>query len=174
MVGMCCMKNYTQKLEEAKTLADVFELVKEGVRRVLKIGRAGLTLGLAELGSGAQTWIGAFYPVGSTTIIMNRTPLRRIVETDPRLFTAYAFHVLLHEYIHALGYVEEKSTRNLVSLISSELFGADHPVARMAQDIRLFFPNLSYSTPGATLEDVEALELEMVPDFDRSSITYIL
>ncbi len=168
------MKTYTQKLEAAKTLADVFELVKEGVRRVLKTGRAGLTLGLAELGGGAQSWIGAFYPVGSTTIIMNRTPLRRIAETEPRLFTAYAFHVLLHEYIHALGYVEEKSTRYLVALISSELFGTEHPVARMAQDIRLFFPHLTYSTPGAAaLEDVEALELEMVPDFDRSSITYI-
>lgn len=172
-MGVNSMKNYPQKLEEAKTLPDVFELVKEGVRRVLKTGRAGLTLGLAELGGGAQTWIGAFYPLGSTTIIMNRTPLRRIVETDPRLFTAYAFHVLLHEYIHALGYADEKSTRTLVALISSELFGTEHPVAQMAHDIRLFFPQLTYPAPGAALEDVEGLLLEMVPDFDRSSINYI-
>jgi hypothetical protein len=167
------MRSYTQKLEEAKTLADIFELVKEGVRRVMKTGRAGLTLGLAELGGGEQTWIGAFYPVGSTTIIMNRAPLRRIVETDPRLFNAYAFHVLLHEYIHALGYIEEQSARNLVSLVSCELFGADHLVARMAQDIRHFFPNLTYPAPESALENLETLELEMVPDFDRSSITYI-
>ncbi len=167
------MKSYAMKLDEAKNLSDIFEIVKEVVRRVLKTGRAGLTLGLAEMGGGRNYWIGAFYPVGSTTIIMNRTPLRRIIETNPRLFNAYAFHVLLHEYIHSLGYIEEERTRKLVYWLSREIFGEDHLVTRMADDISKFFPNLTYPTRGYFPRNLETLEVEMVEDFDRSSINYI-
>lgn len=59
------MKTFTEKLEEAKNVGDIFEIVKEGVRRTLNWSRAGLSLGLAELGISAGGAIGAFYPVGS-------------------------------------------------------------------------------------------------------------
>ncbi len=168
------MKSYVQKLDDAKTLPDIFEIVKDGVRKIMNTGRAGLTLGLAELGGGQNTWIGAFYPVGSTTIIMNRSPLRRIVETNPQLYNAYVFHILLHEYIHSLGYIDEERTRQLVYWISRELFGDTHAVTRMAQDMSTFFPNLTYPTQETLLENLDDFELEMVPDFDRSSINYIM
>ncbi|HDS46176.1 MAG TPA: hypothetical protein ENN68_08875 [Methanomicrobia archaeon] len=167
------MKNYQQKLEEAKTLADVFEIVKDGVRKVLHTGRAGLTLGLADLGSDASTWVGAFYPIGSNTIVMNRTPLQWITRMHPQLFTAYAFHVLLHEYIHALGYPEEVHTRKIVFWISRELFGEEHVVTQMSRDMSAFIPPVAYSTEEPIQENLEGVELEMVPDFDRSSVTYI-
>ncbi|RZN34105.1 MAG: hypothetical protein EFT35_09815 [Methanophagales archaeon ANME-1-THS] len=168
------MKSYAVKLEEAKSLADIFELVKEGVRRVMRTGRAGLTLGLAELGGGEHHWVGAFYPVGSNTIIMNKVPLRRIVETDPRLYNAYVFHVLLHEYLHSLGYIDEQGARNLVLGISQELFGKEHVVTQMAHDITRFLPNLTYPTPGYFQRKLEELEIEAVKDFDRSSVNYIV
>jgi hypothetical protein len=168
------MKSYQQKLEEAKTLSDVFEIVKEGVRKVMHTGRAGLTLGLADLGGDASTWVGAFYPVGSNTIVMNRTPLQWITKMNPPLFTAYAFHVLLHEYIHALGYIEEAHTRKLVYWISRELFGEEHVVTQMSRDISTFIPNVAYSTEEAVQANLEGVALEMVPDFDRSSVTYIM
>jgi hypothetical protein len=168
------MKSYDMKLDEAKTLSDIFEIVKEVVRKVMKTSRAGLTLGLAEMGGGKDYWIGAFYPVGSTTIIMNKTSLRRISETEPCLFNAYAFHVLLHEYIHSLGYIDERKTRNLVYWISREIFGEDHLVTQMADDISKFFPNLTYPIGGYFPISPEKLKLEMVEDFDRSSINYIL
>ncbi len=168
------MKSYALKLEEAKNLSDIFEIVKDAVRKVMKTGRAGLTLGLAELGGGEDYWIGAFYPVGSTTIIMNKTSLRRISETDPQLFNAYAFQVLLHEYIHSLGYIDEKRTRNLVYWISCEIFGKDHVVTQMAIDMSKFFPNLTYPATDYRPENLENLELEMIEDFDRSSINYIM
>jgi hypothetical protein len=167
------MKSYALKLEEAKSLADIFELVKEGVRTVMKTGRAGLTLGLAELGGGENYWVGAFYPVGSNTIIMNKVPLRRIAETDPGLYNAYAFHVLLHEYLHSLGYIDERGARNLVVWISHELFGEDHVVTQMAKNITRFLPNLTYPIPGYFQKKLEELEVEMVKDFDRSSVNYI-
>jgi len=168
------MKSYAIKLNDAKTLSDIFEIVKEVVRKVMKTSRAGLTLGLAEMGGGEDYWIGAFYPVGSTTIIMNKTSLRRISETEPCLFNAYAFHVLLHEYIHSLGYLDEKKTRNLVYWISQEVFGEAHLVTQMANDMSKFFPTLTYPTRGYFPRNLETLELEMVEDFDRSSINYIL
>jgi len=167
------MKSYALKLEEARSLADIFELVKEGVRTVMKTGRAGLTLGLAELGGGQNYWVGAFYPVGSNTIIMNKVPLMRIAETDPRLYNAYAFHVLLHEYLHSLGYIEEQEARNFVLWISRELFGEDHVVTQMAKNITRFLPNLTYPTPGY-IRDLKNVEIEMVNGFDRSSINYIM
>ena len=168
------MKSYALKLEEANSLSDIFEIVKDAVRKVMKTGRAGLTLGLAEMGGGEDYWIGAFYPVGSNTIVMNKTSLRRISETDPQLFNAYAFHVLLHEYLHSLGYIDEKRTRNLVYWVACELFGEDHVVTQMALDISRFFPNLTCPATDYLPENIEQLELEMIKDFDRSSINYIL
>jgi hypothetical protein len=168
------MKSYALKLEEANNLSDIFEIVKDAVRKVMKTGRAGLTLGLAEMGGGEDYWIGAFYPVGSTTIVMNKTSLRRISETEPQLFNAYAFHVLLHEYLHSLGYIDEKRTRNLVYWVAGEIFGEDHVVTQMAIDISKFFPNLTYPATDYLPENIEHLELEMIKDFDRSSINYIM
>ena len=168
------MKSYALKLEEAKTLADIFEIVKDVVRKVMNTGRAGLTLGLAELGGGEDFWVGAFYPVGSNTIIMNKTSLRRISETNPHLYNAYAFHIFLHEYLHSLGYIDEKQTKNLVYWISREIFGEDHVVTQMALDMRKFFPNLTYPMADYTPQNLETLELEMIRDFDRSSINYIM
>ena len=168
------MKSYALKLEEANSLSDIFEIVKDAVRKVMKTGRAGLTLGLAEMGGGEDYWIGAFYPVGSTTIVMNKTSMRRISETEPQLFNAYAFHVLLHEYLHSLGYIDEKRTRNMVYWIASEIFGEDHVVTQMAIDISKFFPNLTYPATDDLPENIEQLELEMIKDFDRSSINYIM
>ncbi len=168
------MKSYELKLEEAKTLPDIFEIVKDVVRKIMRTGRAGLTLGLAEMGGDEGCWIGAFYPVGSTTIIMNKTSLRRISETDSQLFNAYAFHVLLHEYIHSLGYIDEKKTLNLVYWISREIFSEDHIVTQMAIDISKFFPNITYPTKEFHPENLEKIRLEMIADFDRSSINYIL
>lgn len=168
------MKSYALKLEEANNLSDIFEIVKDAVRKVMKTGRAGLTLGLAEMGGDEDYWIGAFYPVGSTTIVMNKTSMRRISETEPQLFNAYAFHVLLHEYLHSLGYIDEKRTRNLVYWVAGEIFGEDHVVTQMAIDISKFFPNLTYPATDDLPENIETLELEMIRDFDRSSINYIM
>jgi len=44
-------------------------------------------------------------------IVMNRIPLERIKETRPELFKLFAFHVLMHEYIHSLGYLIEQLVR---------------------------------------------------------------
>jgi hypothetical protein len=42
-------KNFDKKLDDCNSLANVFELVKQAVKRVLSRRRAGLMLGLADL-----------------------------------------------------------------------------------------------------------------------------
>lgn len=162
--------NYAAALENCRNLAEVFELVKRAVQESLGYLRAGLMLGLADLGNHPAGFVGAFYPVASNIIVMNRNPLNRIRETDPQLFKPYAFHVLLHEYLHSLGYLDEHTTRRKTLEISRQLFGEEHVVTRIAADTTQFFPSLVY--PDVAWQP-QGLELELVPNFDRGSAGYI-
>ncbi|MFQ6137120.1 MAG: hypothetical protein ACE5PM_08075, partial [Candidatus Hydrothermarchaeales archaeon] len=163
--------SFPERLEQTESLADIFELVKEAVRRKLHTGRAGLNLGLAELGGHKNYLIGAFYPVGSNIIIMNKTPLRKITESNPALFKPYSFHILLHEYLHSLGNLDERYTRDKTYQITRDIFGPEHLATLISEDMSRFLPYLVYPTPEWAPE--EGLFVEMVPNFDRSSINYI-
>jgi hypothetical protein len=162
--------DFNRLLVNTKSLADIFEVVKKAVLASEKKSRSGLMLGLADLGNHPQGWMGAFYPVGTNIIVMNRVPLKRIRQTKPDLFKPYAFHVLLHEYIHTLGYLDENECRKKVYEISKAVFGENHRVTELAKDTTPFFPNLVY--PHITWKP-EDLEIELVKDFDRGSVNYI-
>ena len=64
-------------LEVEQNLIDIFENVKDAVRKSEGRSRAGLMLGIQELGSTLNGFIGAYYPVASNIIVINKTPLRR-------------------------------------------------------------------------------------------------
>ena len=163
-------KDLDLELQKARSLADIFEVVKCAVLESEKKSRGGLMLGLADLGNHPRGWMGAFYPVGTNIIVMNRIPLIRIKETNPDLYKPYTFHVLLHEYIHSLGWLDEDATRAKVYEISKAVFGNDHIVTKMAKDTTPFFPSLVYPNVAWQPED---LNIELVEDFDRSSVCYI-
>jgi hypothetical protein len=127
-------------------------------------------LGLANLGNHPQGWFGAFYPVGTNIIVMNSVPMKRIKETSPELYKPYVFHVLLHEYLHSLGYLDEQHVRRMALEISQDLFGEEHPATRIATDPMTFFPNLVYPNINWQPENVG---IELVDGFDRSSVGYI-
>jgi hypothetical protein len=154
---------YPARLERAKGLADIFEIVKDAVNAQLGLSRGGLMLGIAELGG--------FYPVATNIIVMNKGPMNRILSEQPELYKAYCFHILLHEYIHTVGYMDEALTRKRALEISERLFGRDHLATRMAADITQFFPYLTYAVP---TEPPENLNMELVKGFDRSCASYIL
>jgi hypothetical protein len=162
-------KEFVKRLEEAVTIPDIFEVVKESVWKTIRKSRAGLELGLVQLGNSPQGLVGAYYVSGSNIIIMNETPLQRIQETNPNLLTPYIFSVLLHEYLHSMGYFDEEYVKNLTYQVSCEIFGRDSVIAEISMDMRKFFPNLIYPE-GAP--DVNA-PVKIVKDFDRSSIRYI-
>ncbi len=162
--------DFARKLEQSRTLSDLYELVKRAVETVLGRSRAGLMLALADLGNHPQGFLGAFYPVASNVIVMNKVPLLRIQETNPALYKPYAFYVLLHEYLHSIGFVDERVCREQSYRVLETLFGADHIVTQISGDTARFFPNLVF--PDAAWQPSE-LQLEFVPGFDRGSATYI-
>jgi hypothetical protein len=166
------MKTFSEKLECADGVGGIFELVKEAAWKTRGIGRAGLSLGLIELGSSEHAWIGGFHQLGSNLIVMNKAPIRSIGHTNPELFKPYMFHVLLHEYIHALGYADEGLTRRTVDEITEELFGPEHVTTKMSKNMASFIPELSHAPEG--FEPAENAPIELVRDFDRSCTEYIM
>lgn len=159
-------KSFVRKLKESISIPDIFEIVKDIVWKTLKKSRAGLELGLVELGNSPKGLIGAYYVSGSNIIIMNETPLKRIQETNPKLLMPYIFSTLLHEYLHSLGYFDEKLVRELTYEISCKIFGSDSIIAEISKDMNKFFPNLIYPEGAPKIDS----PIKLVKDFDRSSI----
>lgn len=161
---------YDARLQGAKDIPEIFELVKQAVRSTTGKERSGLMLGLSDLGGGPDGFVGAFYPVATNIIVMNTMPLARIRQTDPSLYKPYVFHILLHEYIHTLGIMDEGVTRAKAKEVSERVFGPDHPATVLATDISRFMPNLVHPVYGWKPPGEPTLEL--VKGFDRSS-TYL-
>ena len=127
-------ESFAERLDNCATLGRIFELMKQSVKRFLNMHRAGLMLGLAELGMRQGYFVGAFHPVGSNIIVINRTPLETALQTiEKRIFNAYCFHLFLHEYIHALGHIDEEEVHDLTYEVCRTAFGLDHPATRMAE-----------------------------------------
>ncbi len=164
------MQKFEEKLEKAKGLAEIYELVKEAVKFSIKRERAGLMLGLADLGQQEGYFIGGFYVFGSNILVMNKLPLNRILDTKPELFKPYAFYILLHEYLHSLGIPDEAGVRNLTHSISSKCFGEEHVVTQMAKDFFKFFPSVAFPDANYSPPDNR---IEIVRDFDRNYSAYI-
>lgn len=161
------ISSFESKLEKAKDIPDIFELVKLAVRKTIGKERSGLMLGLSNLGGGPEGFVGAYYPVATNIIVMNTMPLDRIRQTDPSLYKPYVFHILLHEYIHTLGIIDESATREKASEISAKIFGSAHPATELAKDMSKFMPKLVYPVYGWKPETEPSLHL--VKGFDRSS-----
>jgi hypothetical protein len=162
-------KNQYSEPAIKQQLIAIYENVKETVRKHEGQSRAGLMLGLQEIGSTQNGFIGAYYPISSNIIIVNKTPLRRINETKPTLFEPYGFHILLHEYIHALGYHNEQETRRKTYEISNKAFGETHPITELSTNITKYFPNLVYAIQG-WIPTPSNLPIELVYGFDQSNI----
>ena len=164
---------FSSRLEASESLVDIFELVKESVKRFLNQHRAGLMLGMANLGMHRGSFVGAFHPLGSNIIVMNKAPFDVALRaTDKRVFNAYCFHLLLHEYLHALGYVDEGQVRDLVHRVCGLALGKDSPATVMAEKgLGFYFPRVTcFSGDVRVPRDVQ---IELVKDFDKSSVGYI-
>ena len=61
--------------------------------------------------------------MGFDFIVVNRIPIERIKEARPGLFKPIAFHVLMHEYIHSSGYLDERLVRQMVYEFSKVVMG---------------------------------------------------
>jgi len=163
--------DFEKRIENAKTIADIFKIVKEAVREHLGIEQAGLLVGIADLGAHSQGFIGAFYSLEANAIVLNKKPLARILQTNPQLYNYYLFHVILHEYIHSIGALDEAQARLLVYEISEHYFGGNHVVTQLASNIEKFIPNLAYPIEG--FQPPQDANIEFVKGIDIKNTNYI-
>ena len=164
---------FALELEGYENFADIFELVKRVVKRFLNRHRAGLMLGLVNLGMKKGYFIGAFHPIGSNIIVMNKAPLRVAMEkTEKKIYNSYCFLLLLHEYLHSLGYLDEEQVRELTAEVCQLAFGNGYPATVMAkQGIAAYFPEVAHFPLDTELPS--DIYVELVRNFDKGSSTYI-
>lgn len=161
------MTSMSDRLDASDDFGDVFALVKKSAERSMGLRRAGLMLYLAKL----PRHIGAYHTMGTNGIVMNRTVLDAITHgaRSLREINSYVYSILLHEYLHSLGYAEERDVRKMVYDISLETFGPNHPATQIAsRGPGTMFPEIS-------LHDIptETPDVEVVPDLEKSSQHYI-
>ena len=158
-----------------KEMAEIFSQVKKDVKRITGRRRAGLRLGLVEMGMYQGGFIGGMHFAPGTDIVMNKTPLKILLEQQPyEIVWAYTYHILLHEYIHSLGALNEQQCREITLRISEKIFiEDDHPAILLAKKgIGAFFPNLRliYSPPDLKPDGV--MPIEHIHNFDNESYEY--
>lgn len=162
-----------------RKIPDIFEKVKRDVDRFINRHRAGLSLGLVEMGFAKRGFIGGMYFSGGTMILMNSSALRVLLvkrEITDAIILAYVYHILLHEYVHSLGYLNERTCRQITLYITKEVIQNEnlpdnHPTLMMANlGIGVYFPEIIYAPPGFKLKG--NLEIERVENFDKGSTTY--
>jgi len=156
-----------QLLDGAEGFDRIFEMVKTATEESLGRHRAGLTLVLGDIPNN----VGAYHEMGSNAIVMNRN-LLRIVEklsASKAQTNSYVFMILLHEYLHSLGFADDGEVRRLGKEISSDYLGSDHMAGEMAvKPLDAFFPGL-----GSYVAFRDKGEYETVRGFDSSSTPYI-
>jgi len=154
-------------LSSSEGFDPIFEMVKTATERTLGRHRAGLTLVLGDIPND----VGAYHQMGSNTIVMNRN-LLRIVEKLSRTRSkrnSYVFMILLHEYLHSLGFTSDRQVRSLGKQISDEFLGRRHMASEMAvRPLDQFFPDLEKFSGFR-----DKREYQTISRFDSSSTPYI-
>jgi hypothetical protein len=156
---------FIESLERCRSYGDIFDLVKKSVKKILGLHRVGLLLYLKNLPPN----IGAYYQVGSNGIVLNKSLINIMGKTliSKIEFNSLIFSLLLHEYLHSLGFLDEEEVRRLVYEISIKTFGEDHPVVKMVLEPPLI------SIPASYTWEYLNHDVEMVRDFERIEHSYI-
>jgi hypothetical protein len=159
-----------ERLARAHDIPEVFEVVKYAVRKVLNRERAGLMVATADIGNMPGGFLGGYYVVATNAIVVNRTPLRRIQETDPALYIPWLFGLLLHEYLHTLGILDEREVRKVTNHVAIESLGGEHPATKMAANPMEYLGNLAWPHVYFAPRDVP---FEIVKGVDKDATSYI-
>jgi len=156
-----------RKVERAQDFDQLFELVKRIVEQEIGEHRAGLTLMLSDMPNS----VGAYHPVGSNSLVVNRSlvnSMRRVVK-DPREINSFVFMILMHEYLHSLGHLDEVEVRKLSQRIAADALGSDHITVKLAMANWLeMYPELA-----ALSQTSFSKSFEVVRKFDSSSLSYL-
>ena len=173
------MQDLAARVDAARDYTELFALVKRLVEREMRKSRSGIMLGLAGLGLSPSGFFGGYFVLGSNAIVLNRDVLAYVRAKEPDWHNAYAFHVLLHEYLHTLGFFSEDAVRPLAYQLSLRGLGPDHKATRIAAAMvpgergepPEFFRQLVYPTFGWAPS--ARPDIEIVKGFDPDSTPYI-
>ena len=156
--------DFAKRLEESESFAEIFDLVKKSAEATLDRRRDGLMLALQYLPEN----LGAYYGLGSNFIVMNKVLLEKFRDSHGANDTkAYVFSILMHEYLHSLGYVDEAYARALTYEICKATIGEGHISTKIAKHgIGAFI------TPSISLKK-EPEGIEVLDSFSIEHITYI-
>ncbi|MEM2188976.1 MAG: hypothetical protein QW330_02030 [Nitrososphaerota archaeon] len=163
----CVGEELRIRLERAESFGEIFSVVKKAVEEVLGVRRAGLELLLVDL----PGEVGAMHQIGSNAIIMNRRHLQALLKSSrSRLeINSYIFLILLHEYLHSLGVLDEGEVAALSMKVIKEALGEDHPAYRMApRKLAEIAEQLIGEDDLISLDDAE-----IIRDFDTDNSQYI-
>ena len=158
---------YSYRLENAKDYGEIWEVVKETAKYSLGKHRVGMMLFLDDL----PLNMGAYHTLGTNNIVLNRA-LVQIAEAatnSRKLVNSFIYILLLHEYLHALGYVAEEDVRSLVYEISKKSFGEDSLVSKLAEKGPWA---LLRGVPLNVIQVPKRL-IEIVKDFEKTSQKYV-
>jgi hypothetical protein len=154
---------FAQKLDRAKTYAEVWTTVKETVEYALGKRGGNMMLFLDDL----PLQLGAYFPVGTNNIVLNRA-LVDIVEASIKsklTVNALVYNLLLHEYLHALGEMSEVEVRREVVEVAQKSFGDTH----VATEIALKSPwVLLKDIPLGPMQSPKRV-MQIVKDFEKTS-----
>lgn len=149
-------------LDRPASLDAVFQVVRGAVRNVLGIERTGLGLALQDL----PPSLGAYWQVTGNIIVMNEGLLGAMQAhaDSPLELNSYVFVILAHEYLHALGYLDEAAVRRVTAQVTRGALGAQHPATRMAEgDLWKMYPFFAYAPQGT------GRHFRLVRGFDRAA-----
>ena len=117
-------ESFNVKLDKAKDYGEVWKIVKETVEFAVGKRRDSMMLFLDDL----PLQLGAYYPVGTNNIVLNRALVEIVEESmkDKATVNALVYNLLLHEYLHALGEMSEVGVRREVVEVAKKSFGDAH------------------------------------------------
>lgn len=151
-----------QLLDAPANFDRIFRVVRGAVRHVLGIERPGLGLALSNL----PPSLGAYWQVTGNLIVMNEglaQAMRTHSATEVE-YNSFVYVILAHEYLHALGYLDETAVREVTARVTRAAFGDGHPATKMAEgDLWRLYPFLAYAPRG------DGRRLRIVPDFDLAT-----
>jgi hypothetical protein len=157
---------YRHKILHLSDFNEAFELVKSTVEAKYKMHRAGLSLILQVM----PTNLGAYHVLGSNLIIANKRILDIIKKyKSNEEYNSYLFLILVHEYLHSFGIIDELQVRKMTYSLIASLVGEDHMATSMAryQPWNLF-PELNLFHNNSFEQ-----KFEVIRNFDKTTQSYI-
>lgn len=157
---------YRHKILHLSDFNEAFELVKSTVEARYKMHRAGLSLILQVM----PTNLGAYHVLGSNLIIANKRILDIIKKyKSNEEYNSYLFMVLVHEYLHSFGIIDELQVRKMTYTLIASLVGEDHMATSMARyQPWSLFPELNLFHNNSFEQ-----KFEVIRNFDKTTQSYI-